>query len=180
MDVIPYQEAFTNLKDEVGSLIARNALAEEEAENLSKFNAEILGHRNPSQRIMYVDRIRRELAETKQVGGSLTSSYRVNLYIASQKLLLANRDHEVALADADDLRHELDMYKSVAVPTDNKPRTGMTRIGRIPLVNQSTNVKPASSSVALFGKSAGVSGKKLDIVDEQEYLPGDMTVDELR
>lgn len=45
----------------------RNDLAEDEAERLSAFNAEILGHRNPAQRIMYVDRIRRELAETKQV-----------------------------------------------------------------------------------------------------------------
>ena len=45
----------------------KNALAEEEARRLSQFNAEILGHNNPSQRIMYVDRIRRELHETKQV-----------------------------------------------------------------------------------------------------------------
>ena len=49
------------------NLVARNALAEEEAERLSKFNAEILGHRNPVQKICYVDKIRRELAETKQV-----------------------------------------------------------------------------------------------------------------
>ena len=41
--------------------------AEEEAQRLSKFNAEILGHNNPAQRIMYVDRIRRELHETKHV-----------------------------------------------------------------------------------------------------------------
>ena len=104
----------------------------------------------------------------------------MNLDIASQKLLLANRDQEAAFADADELRYELDMYKSVVVPTDSKPRTGMTRIGRIPLVNQSTNVKPAGSSITSIGKSAGVSGKKLDVVDEQEYLPGDMTMDELQ
>lgn len=67
MDAIAYQEAFTDLKEEVGALVARNALAEEEAEKLSRFNAEIVGHHNPSQRILYVDRIRRELAETKQV-----------------------------------------------------------------------------------------------------------------
>ena len=49
-------------------LVARNALAEDEAEHLSQMNAEILGHRNPTQRIFYVDKIRKELAETKQVG----------------------------------------------------------------------------------------------------------------
>jgi hypothetical protein len=62
-----YQEAYNNMMEQVGCLVARNALAEEEADRLSKFNAEILGHNNPAQRIMYVDRIRRELAETKHV-----------------------------------------------------------------------------------------------------------------
>lgn len=66
-DAERYQEAYYSLVDEVGALVDRNNLAEDEADRLSKFNAEILGHHNPSQRIMYVDRIRRELAETKQV-----------------------------------------------------------------------------------------------------------------
>lgn len=62
-----YREAYNNLIQEVDALIARNALAEEEAHRLSRFNAEILGHNNPAQRIVYVDKIRRELHETKQV-----------------------------------------------------------------------------------------------------------------
>ena len=70
-DAERYQEAYYNLVDEVGTLVDRNNLAEDEADRLSKFNAEILGHHNPSQRIMYVDRIRRELAETKQVSFSI-------------------------------------------------------------------------------------------------------------
>jgi hypothetical protein len=66
-DAEAYQEAYHALSEEVGSLVARNQLAEEEAQRLSTFNAEILSHKNPAQRIMYVDRIRRELAETKHV-----------------------------------------------------------------------------------------------------------------
>jgi hypothetical protein len=62
-----YQEAYYSLSDEVASLLTRNQIAEEEANRISKFNAEILGHNNPAQRIMYVDRIRRELAEAKHV-----------------------------------------------------------------------------------------------------------------
>ena len=62
-----YQEAYTNLVEEVDALIQRNALAEDEAQRVSKFNAEILGHTNPAQKIMYVDRIRKELFETKKV-----------------------------------------------------------------------------------------------------------------
>jgi hypothetical protein len=66
-DAERYREAYHKLFDEVGVLAARNQLAESEANRLSQFNAEILGHNNPSQRIVYLDRVRRELAETKQV-----------------------------------------------------------------------------------------------------------------
>lgn len=66
-DAERYHEAYYSLVDEVDALVDRNNLAEEEANRLSKFNAEILGHNNPAQRIMYVDRIRRELAEVKHV-----------------------------------------------------------------------------------------------------------------
>lgn len=69
-----FQEAYYNLVDETEALVARNNLAEEEAENLSKFNAEILGHNNPVQRILYVDRIRRELSEVKQVSIFIASA----------------------------------------------------------------------------------------------------------
>jgi hypothetical protein len=66
-DAERYREAYHKLLDEVGVLAARNQLAESEANRLSQFNTEILTHNNPAQRIVYLDRIRRELAETKQV-----------------------------------------------------------------------------------------------------------------
>ena|SRR6266436_5069557 len=66
-DAERYRDAYHKLLDEVGVLAARNQLAESEANRLSQFNAEILGHNNPAQRIVYLDRVRRELAETKQV-----------------------------------------------------------------------------------------------------------------
>lgn len=72
-DAERYQEAYYNLLDEVGVLVVRNALAEDEAQRLSKLNAEILGHTNPAQRIMYVDRIRRELAEARHVSAVCSS-----------------------------------------------------------------------------------------------------------
>jgi hypothetical protein len=66
-DAERYRDAYHKLLDEVGVLAARNQLAESEANRLSQFNAEILGHNNPAQRIVYLDRVRRELAETKHV-----------------------------------------------------------------------------------------------------------------
>ena len=62
-----YAHAYQALVDEVNALVDRKALAEEEAQQLSKFNAELLSHKNPAQKIMYVDRIRQELGDTKQV-----------------------------------------------------------------------------------------------------------------
>ena len=69
-DAEKYEEAYNGLLAEVDQLVMKNALAEDEAQRLSKFNAEILGHNNPAQRIVYVDRIRRELHDTKHVRSS--------------------------------------------------------------------------------------------------------------
>ncbi|EJD02797.1 uncharacterized protein FOMMEDRAFT_146619 [Fomitiporia mediterranea MF3/22] len=118
-----YREAYASIAEEMRGLVARNALAEDEANRLSQFNAEILSHRNPTQKILYVDRIRRELAETKQ------------------KLIQSTQDTESALSEISTLRDELAMYKSVTVPPEGKPRTAMTRVRRIPLGAQKLNVQ---------------------------------------
>ncbi|KAF5386037.1 hypothetical protein D9615_002490 [Tricholomella constricta] len=163
-DAERYQEAYCLLSDEVESLVARNQLAEEEAQKLSKFNAEIIGHNNPAQRIMYVDRIRRELAETKH------------------KLAMLGREQEAAVAINDDLQHELDMYKSVMVPAEQKPRTTITRIIRPPLVNltRSLNTSSPANSAASSGKTDGsaekVGAQRIRVL---ESIPGDMTIEEI-
>ncbi|KAG5645183.1 hypothetical protein DXG03_006701 [Asterophora parasitica] len=164
-DAERYQEAYYSLSDEVGSLVARNQLAEEEAQKLSKFNAEIIGHKNPAQRIMYVDRIRRELAETKH------------------KLVMLGREQEAAMAVNDDLQHELEMYKSVMVPADNKPRTAITRVSRPALVNltRSLNTNSLASSAASGGKKEHGSAENVGVprIHVMESIPGDMTIDEI-
>ncbi|KAI0312345.1 hypothetical protein OF83DRAFT_1165999 [Amylostereum chailletii] len=115
-----FQGAYYSLVEHVEGLAARNALAEDEAERLSQFNAEILSHNNPAQRIMYLDRIRRELAETKQKGS--------------------------ALAQGELLLQELAMYKSVVPSGDLRPRTNITRVARIPLATQSFNGQSVEST----------------------------------
>ncbi|KAG6830802.1 hypothetical protein H0H92_014651 [Tricholoma furcatifolium] len=162
-DSAKFQEAYYALSDEVGSLVARNQLAEEEAAKLSKFNAEIIGHNNPAQRIMYVDRIRRELAETKQ------------------KLVLLQREQENVIAANDDLKVELDMYKSVMVDTDYKPRTTMTRITRAPLVNLTRSLNASAADIGVASsKTDGFSHKMTAQRNNVlESIPGDMTLDEI-
>jgi hypothetical protein len=145
-DAERYREAYHNLVDQVGVLAARNELAESEAHRLSEFNAEILGHNNPAQRIVYLDRVRRELAETKQVCVFLiTQKSKICLppkFI--QMLIVATRERDAANAQIESLRSELCLYLSV--PAEGKPRTTMTRVGRMPLVSQSQNVPPRSGT----------------------------------
>ncbi|KAJ3713303.1 hypothetical protein C8R42DRAFT_294117 [Lentinula raphanica] len=112
-----FQEAYYSLAEQLEGLLARNALAEDEAQRLSQFNAEIIGHHNPLQRIMYVERIRNELADTKL------------------KLLASTRENEAITNHNQNLHKELEMYKSVAVPYELKPGTKFTRMTRPPLVN---------------------------------------------
>jgi chromosome segregation ATPase len=117
MDAMQYQDAYRELTEQVSITIARSNLAEEEVEKLSRFNAEILGHRNASQKIMYVERIRRELAETKQV-----------CLLLSAKICLLTRD-----AIATPLGHERSRRR-----TDRQPgpalgaRHVQVRVGRPP------------------------------------------------
>ncbi|KAG6372296.1 hypothetical protein JVT61DRAFT_7736 [Boletus reticuloceps] len=146
-EVSRFQDAYYKLLDETEGLLARNDLAEEEAERLSQFNAEILGHHNPAQRIVYVDRIRRELADTKQ------------------KLLVCIRECDTLVASNEDLRHEIELYKSSVVPIDSKPRSQFIRVSRPPLTNQCLNARSQSPTKQM--------------VLEHLPGPGDMTMDEL-
>jgi hypothetical protein len=65
------------------------------------------------------------------------------------------------------------MYKSVAVPEDNKPRTNLTRVTRPPLTSQSINIVAASPVPPCASPDALVKATVL------EHIPGDMTLDEL-
>ncbi|KAF9518655.1 hypothetical protein BS47DRAFT_224192, partial [Hydnum rufescens UP504] len=131
-------------------LVSRNALAEEEAEHLSRFNAQILGHTNVNQRIYYVDRLRKEMTEVKQ------------------KLLNAEWERNTVNDENAGLRHELDSYKSVTATASGNapapsrlmadfaaPKTKLTRIDRIPLAARSTNSgREVQGAPSLMGRSS--------------------------
>ncbi|KAI0085196.1 hypothetical protein BDY19DRAFT_460717 [Irpex rosettiformis] len=149
-----YREAYHNMIDEVDALVRKNALAEDEAAKLSKFNAQILGHNNPQQRIMYVDKIRQELHGVKQT------------------LLMTTKDKEAVISENEELRCELELYKSVGVPAEVKPRTFVTRVSRAPLashnLNTSTNTRSGSKPVRRPASRY-----------ESEHQGGDMLLNEL-
>ncbi|CAA7259285.1 unnamed protein product [Cyclocybe aegerita] len=152
-----FQEAYYSLSDQVGTLITRKQIAEEEADRISKFNAEILGHNNPAQRIMYVDRIRRELAEAKHKIAQLT------------------REQENVVVENNELQNELDMYKSVRYLGDSKPRTNITRVARLPLVNVTQSLNGSIHNSKLnSGSYAKPAFEPLT-----EVADSDMTIDEI-
>ncbi|EPT04511.1 hypothetical protein FOMPIDRAFT_1027782 [Fomitopsis schrenkii] len=161
-DAERYREAYGQLVEEVDALVARNALAEEEASKLSKFNAEIVGHNNPAQRIMYVDRIRRELHETKQ------------------QLLMLTRDRDATQVQNEDLQHELDLYKSVVVPPELKPRTTVTRVERLQVPSSSVGLGGPHSQRSSSESVARSAPTRLEPMPEVECnTQGEMTLDEI-
>lgn len=95
-----------------------------------------------------------------------------------QQLLQFNRERDAAEEENQELRCELDMYKSVAVPKENKPRTNITRVARMPLSAQSLNAASLAPSVARSVMKSEV-GTKMHTVHETEFRPGDMTLDEI-
>ncbi|KDQ21504.1 hypothetical protein BOTBODRAFT_618642, partial [Botryobasidium botryosum FD-172 SS1] len=140
-DAARFEEAHSALLKEVGVLVSRNALAEHEAEHLSRFNAEILSHTNANQKIFYVDRIRRELAETKQ------------------NLVAVTWERDQAISNGKTLQLELETYKSVAVPLESKPRTAFTRVGRpVPLGSRNLNSVGAGGMAGAGGGGGGGRG----------------------
>jgi len=71
-----------------------------------------------------------------------------------QTLLVVARDLDIAIAHGEELQHELNLYKSAAVPQDMRPRTNITRVGRVPLAAHSTNTQLTSeSAVSSVGKT---------------------------
>lgn len=85
------------------------------------------------------------------------------------------RDRDAVAVNNEDLRHELDMYKSVMVPSENKPRTNITRIGRSALASQNLNV----DATVKFTMSFNDSGERKAQTEILSYIPGDMTLDEI-
>lgn len=93
---------------------------------------------------------------------------------------MTNRDRDAVISENEALQHELTLYKSVAVHPDDKPRTAITRVTRIPLGTHNSNVNVNGKAVSV-SKSSGLDDQYLPSLPEisMEYKDGDMTVDEL-
>lgn len=80
------------------------------------------------------------------------------------------REKESVLEDNSDLQYELNMYKSVAIPTESRPRTMVTRVTRMPLTNQNQNVMSTYLPPMSTKKTTN---------NAMEYEEGHMTLEEI-
>ncbi|KIY74278.1 hypothetical protein CYLTODRAFT_439211 [Cylindrobasidium torrendii FP15055 ss-10] len=150
-------EGYRLLADKVGDLLVKNELAEDVAQQLSKFNAEIMGHKNPLQRIQYVERIRNELAESRYKHATVT------------------RERDELRLERDELSREVDMYKSVAA--NDRLRGMVTRVKRVPLgsLNAGASLNHGAPQKSTNGRPQEKSSCILDMIPAE----GDLTVDDL-
>ena len=86
-----------------------------------------------------------------------------------QMLIVTTRERDAAGVQTESLRSELALYLSV--PAEGKPRTTMTRVGRMPLVAQSQNVRPVAAR-----SGTEFAAKHLPPVAD---VTDDMTLDEI-
>ncbi|ETS61687.1 hypothetical protein PaG_04186 [Moesziomyces aphidis] len=107
-----YEALYHELAEQAKHLVERNALAEQEKATLSALNAELLGHNNPNQKIMYMDRIRHELDDARRDSVGL-------------RMHIERLEHENA-----QLSRELASFRAVDVPLSQRPRTEVTRVLR--------------------------------------------------
>lgn len=100
------------------------------------------------------------------------------------------RDKDVVVADNDELRNELALYTSVAITQEAKPRTTVTRVGRVPLAPQNTNVdenllqskigkNSNSSSNMKTSTRGGLAPEYLPSLPEWQDMQDEMTLDEI-
>lgn len=123
------RDAFDKLQHQMSILAGRSELFEEEASQLAAINAELASHTNPNQKIVYLDRIRRDLSEKREECIELR----------------VERDEQRERADR--LEEEVRMYRSVEVTLEERPRAKFTRVERIPSASLSASNKvPLSKS----------------------------------
>lgn len=129
--------AFDKLQHQMSILAGRSELFEEEAAQLAALNAELASHTNPNQKIVYLDRIRRELDEKR---GEV-----VELRVERDELR----------EKADRLEEEVRVFRSVEVGLDERPRAKFTRVGRVPSASlrASESVKETSKAASLAKSS---------------------------
>lgn len=101
-----FEEAYVELEGSYRALLSCQVETEDEAERLGRLNAELRGL-GGSDRIGYVETVRRESAAVKQVSGTLRQRLTMQELAATRSLLNTANERIAALSD------EIESYKAV-------------------------------------------------------------------
>lgn len=142
-----YKELYEDLEERYRILEAREAMTYEDAEQLGRQNAELLGHGHDSQKVSYVDAVRREMAMTKAVSVPCDVGNRTDVQelAATRSMLNSANDRIQALTS------EIEAYRSVDALSQSAPRTRVVRRqpeGTALTVSNSRSARSVSGPVA--------------------------------
>lgn len=148
-----YETAYQTLRAQAQVLVSQSTSYEAQMKELSSLNTILASHTNPSQKILYLDRIRRELDER-----------RVQTYV-----LLGEK--EELQAQCRDLKARLDVFCKVDARLEDRPRTAFKRVAR--------EAPTAALSTVLCERSPNRSPQRVHSILPKGSDEGDLTVDDL-
>lgn len=122
------QAKYDSLRSEAQVLLSRSNLYETQRDELSNLNNMLASHTNPSQKIYYLDRIRRELDDKRM----------------QCQVLVAERD-ELQIK-VNDLTAKLDLFVKVGSKLEDRPKTQLKRVARQSGGHSQRIMDPHSSS----------------------------------
>ena len=148
-----YETAYQTLRAQAQVLVSQSTSYEAQMKELSSLNTILASHTNPSQKILYLDRIRRELDER-----------RVQTHV-----LLGEK--EELQAQCRELKARLDVFCKVDARLEDRPRTAFKRVAR--------EAPAAALSAILCERSPNRSPQRVHSILPKGSDEGDLTVDDL-
>jgi chromosome segregation ATPase len=107
-----FETEYGQLRDQTQLLLLKSTLYQEQLDELTNLNTILASHTNPSQKIFYLDRIRKELEEKRN----------------ECQLLAVERDQFKAVSK--DLQVKLDLFCKVESRLEDRPKTAYRRVAR--------------------------------------------------
>jgi chromosome segregation ATPase len=151
-----FEEEYERLRSQAQMLLSKSTQYEGRMEELTSLNTVLASHTNPSQKIYYLDRIRKELDEKR---------------LECQALAL-ERDQFKAVSK--ELQIKLDLFCKVESRLEDRPRTAFRRVAR-----QSQAPHSMSTSGVLTERSPNKRSSPVKARKAMRSEEGEMRLDEL-
>lgn len=152
-----FKEEYERLRCQAQMLLSKSTLYEGQMEELTSLNMVLASHTNPSQKIYYLDRIRKELDEKRLECQALT----------------VERDQFKTVSK--ELQVKLDLFCKVESRLEDRPRTAFRRVARQSQAPHSMSTSSVLTERSPNKRSSPVKMRKAAVRKEE----GEMRLDEL-